>query len=142
MERGFSLAELMTVVAIIAVAAGLALPSLVNAWDALAAERAAVQVTTAFSVTRNAAVMWGARARVRFAPDTLRIDRFEDTGWVAYARWPGPAAAGVALEVSNPEVIFGPTGMGWGAANTKVILRRGSHSETITMSRVGRVKRW
>jgi len=31
---------------------------------------------------------------------------------------------------------------GMGASNTTVVLRRGSQTETITMSRVGRVKRW
>jgi hypothetical protein len=44
--------------------------------------------------------------------------------------------------VSNPLVVFGPTGMGWGVSNTRITLQRGSQVETITVSRVGRVKRW
>jgi len=48
----------------------------------------------------------------------------------------------VALEVSNPVVVFDPIGLAWGLSNTKVVLRRGVRSETITLSRLGRVKRW
>jgi hypothetical protein len=69
------------------------------------------------------------------------VDREGPLGWEPYARWPGPAAAGVALRVTNPEIVFGPLGLGWGLANTRVELRRGSQIETITTSRLGRVKR-
>jgi hypothetical protein len=48
----------------------------------------------------------------------------------------------VQLDVSNPVVVFDATGMGWGGSNTTAVLRRGSQVETITISRVGRVKRW
>jgi len=74
--------------------------------------------------------------------DSLRVDRWTDTAWATRTSWPGPAGHGVTLEVSNAEVVFGPTGMGWGVSNTKIVLRRGSHSATLTTSRLGRVKRW
>jgi hypothetical protein len=48
----------------------------------------------------------------------------------------------VALEVSNPVVVFEPIGLAWGLSNTTVVLRRGTHVATITISRLGRVKRW
>ena len=44
--------------------------------------------------------------------------------------------------MSNPEVVFGPTGLTWGVSNTKVVLRRGTQVEVLTVSSVGRVKRW
>jgi hypothetical protein len=47
----------------------------------------------------------------------------------------------VSLQVSNPVVAFSPIGVGWGASNTTITLRRGSQVETITTSRVGRVRR-
>ena len=56
--------------------------------------------------------------------------------------WPGPAARHVALEVSNPEVVFDPIGLAWGVSNTKVVFRRGTDVEMLTVSSVGRVKRW
>lgn len=129
---------MLAIVAVLVVLIG---PRLGPAFDRVATEGAARDVTTAMAVARTAAVMQGTRARLRIAADSLRVDREESAGWRLYARWPGPARAGVALTVSNPEVVFGPLGIGWGPANTRIVLRRGSQIVTITTSRLGRVKR-
>jgi prepilin-type N-terminal cleavage/methylation domain-containing protein len=142
MAKGFSLVELVFVLCIIAVLVSIGVPKLQPFLDRIAADRAAREVTTALAVARHGAVLQGMRARLTIDPDSLRIDRFERDGWIPWRRWPGPADSRVQLEVSNPVVVFGPTGMGWGVSNTKVVLRRGSQVETITVSRVGRVKRW
>lgn len=142
MRRGFSLTELVVTLAIMAVLAAVALPRFAGILDWLAVDRAARDVTSALAVARHAAVWQARRTRVLIGPDSLRVDTLGPTGWGALERWPGPRWDGIALEVSNPQVVFGPHGMGWGASNTKVVLRRGSHSETITTSRLGRVKRW
>ncbi len=142
MPKGFTLLELMVVSCIAALLTALWLPRAARLMDWLATEHAARDVTTALAVGRHGAVLQATRARVTFNNDTLRVDRFESQGWVPWWRTPGPASHGVDMEVSNPVVVFGPTGIGWGASNTKIVLRRGSQAETITMSRVGRVKRW
>ena len=142
MAKGFTLLELIVVVCIAAVLAALWIPRAARWLDWLATERAARDVTTALDVGRNGAVMQSTRARITIDPDTLRIDRLGPQGWQPWWRTPGPASHGVTLEVSNPIIVFGPTGMGWGASNTTIVLRRGSQAETITMSRVGRIKHW
>jgi Tfp pilus assembly protein FimT len=119
----------------------LVVPRLGPAFDWIATEGVARDVTTAIDVARTAAVMQGTRARLHLASDSLWIDREGPFGWEPYARWPGPAQSGVAMRVSNPELVFGPIGFGWGPANTTVVLRRGSQFATITTSRLGRVKR-
>lgn len=142
MAKGFSLIELAIVLCIIAALAAVGLPRLQPFLDRIATDRAAREVTTALAVARHGAVLQGMRARLTIAADSLRIDRLEPAGWTPWKRWPGPADLAVGIEVSNPVVVFGPTGLGWGASNTTVVLRRGSHVETITVSRLGRVKRW
>jgi len=142
MRRGFSLVELIVTMAAVAVVTAVTLPRLGGVLDWLAVDNEAVRVTTALAVTRHVAIMRGARARLVVASDSLRIDRWDDRTWIPLLRWVGPREAGVRLEVSNPEIAFGPTGIGWGASNTTVVLRRGSRFETITTSRLGRVKRW
>jgi prepilin-type N-terminal cleavage/methylation domain-containing protein len=142
MSKGFTLLELIVVVAIAAVLVAFWTPRTARLLDWMATERAVRDVTTALAVGRNGAVMQSTRARITIGTDTLRIDRFGPQGWVPWWRTPGPASHGVALEVSNPVIVFGPTGMGWGVSNTTIVLRRGSQAETITMSRVGRVKHW
>jgi prepilin-type N-terminal cleavage/methylation domain-containing protein len=142
MRRGFTLPELAVTLTVAALLLAAGLPRLSGVLDWLAADHAAHEVTSVLAVARAAAVMQGTRTRVTIAEDSLRIDRWVRAGWQPYQRRPGPQAQGVALEVSNPAVVFGPTGLGWGAANTRVVLRRGSQVETITTSRLGRVKRW
>jgi len=142
MRRGFSLVELIVTVAVVAMVTAVTLPRLAGVLDWLAVDAEAAKVTTALAVTRHVAIMRGARARLGVAVDSLRIDRWDDRDWTPLLRWPGPREAGVRLEVSNPEIVFGPTGIGWGASNTTVVLRRGSRFEMITTSRLGRVKRW
>jgi len=142
MSKGFTLLELMVVVALAAILVAIWVPRAADLMDWIETERALRDLTTALAVGRNGAVLQSTRARITLAPDTLRIDRFGAQGWEPWWRVPGPSSRGVTLVTSNPVVIFGPTGMGWGASNTTVILRRGSQAETITLSRVGRVKHW
>ena len=142
MARGFTALELLVVLFIVGVLAAVGWPRLGDALDRVAADRAAVDVTAALAVARNGAVLHSTRARLLITPDTLAVDRWEGGGWAPWWRTLGPAHHGVSLAVSNPIVTFGPTGIGWGLANTTVTLQRGSHVETITTSRVGRVKRW
>jgi prepilin-type N-terminal cleavage/methylation domain-containing protein len=142
MRRGFTLSELVVVLAILAIVMAITLPRLAGVRDWIALNTAAQDVTTAVAETRTAAVMQGSRRRLVIARDSLRVDRWSGDSWAPLERWPGPDRHGVTLEVSNPVVVFDPIGLAWGLSNTKVVLRRGVRSETITLSRLGRVKRW
>ena len=142
MRRGFTLTEMVVVLAVVALLTTFVVSRLVPLVDWIAADGAARDMTTALAVTRTAAVLRGVRARLRIAADSLRIDREGAAGWEPYARWAGPASAGVSLTVSNPEVVFSPLGIAWGLGNTRIVLRRGSQVETITTSRLGRVRRF
>jgi len=142
MRRGLTLAELMVVLAILAVVTAVTLPRLAGLRDWIAVDTAAQEVITAIAVARSAAVMQGTRSRAVIAADSLRIDRWRGDTWGDLHRWPGPGRRGVALDVSNPVIVFDPIGLAWGLSNTTVVLRRGTRVATITVSRLGRVKRW
>ncbi len=139
---GFTVLELLVVLCITGLLAAFWIPRAARLYDWIATERAVRDFTTALAVARHGAVMHATRARLTISADSLRIDRLEQQRWEPWWRRPGPASHGVALQISNPVVVFGPNGMGWGASNTKIVLRRGSQAETITLSRVGRVKHW
>jgi|SRR5689334_2217879 len=142
MRRGMTLMELAVVLTIVAIVTAITLPRLHDLLDWIAVNNAAQDVTVALSVARNTAIAQGVRERLVIAQDSLRIDRWVGDSWGPGLRWPGPDQHGVALEVSNPVVVFDPIGLAWGVSNTGVVLRRGTRSETITVSRLGRVKRW
>jgi prepilin-type N-terminal cleavage/methylation domain-containing protein len=142
MREGFTLTELAVGLLLVAILTGIGLPRLGRTLDWIAADAAARDVTTALAVTRATAAMHGIRTRLVITADSLRLDRWEEARWLPVRRWPGPASRGVTLEVSNPEVTFDPLGLGWGVSNTRVVVRRGRSSEMVTVSVVGRVKRW
>lgn len=142
MRRGVSLPELVVVLAVLAVVTAITLPRLAGLLDWIAVDAAARDVTASIAIARNAAVMKGVRSRAVIATDSLRMDRWLGDTWGPLLRWPGPSDRGVSLAVSNPAVVFDAIGLGWGVSNTKVVLRRGDRVATITVSRVGRVKRW
>jgi type IV fimbrial biogenesis protein FimT len=142
MRRGITLCELMVVLAVLAVVMAITLPRLGGLLDWIAVDTAARTITASIAVARNAAVKRGTRGRAVIASDSLRIDRWLGDSWGPLLRWPGPAEHGVSLDVSNPAVVFDAIGLGWGVSNTKIQLRRGGRVATITVSRLGRVKRW
>jgi prepilin-type N-terminal cleavage/methylation domain-containing protein len=142
MQRGYSLVELAIVLTVMGLMTALALPGWTTLLDRIAVERAATEVTTALAVARNIAVLRATRTRLTVVADSLRIDEWGDRTWQPTWRWPGPADNAVSLEVSNGTIIFGAIGIGAGFSNTTVVLRRGTQAAKITMSRVGRVKRW
>jgi len=141
-DVGFTVLELLIVICIAGLLVGFWTPRAARLMDWIATERAVRDVTTALAVARHGAVLEATRTRLTIHSDSLLIDRFEAQGWEPWWRRPGPTSHGVTLQTSNPIVVFGPTGMGWGVSNTRIVLTRGSQAETITMSRVGRVKHW
>jgi len=122
MRRGLTLAELMVVLAILAIVTAVTLPRLAGVRDWIAVDTAAHDVTAAITVARSAAISQGTRSRAMIAPDSLRIDRWQGDSWGELHRWPGPDGHGVALEVSNPVVVFDPIGLAFGLSNTTVVL--------------------
>lgn len=142
MRRGHTLLELAITVSLVGVVTAAALPRLLGWLDWIAVERSATELTSALVVARGAALTRAARTRLTIGPDSLRLDEWGDGTWVPVGRWPGPDRYSVAMTVSNPIVTFNATGVGRGAANTKVVLTRRLQIATITTSRLGRVKRW
>lgn len=141
MARGFTLLELTIVLVIAGLALAVALQPMRSALDHLAADGAAREISTLLATARHTAVAQGKRARLRVTADSLVIDTLGATGWGLHRAWPGPAHRGVVVTSSNPVVVFGPTGLAWGVSNTTIRLSRGSHVETVVVSRVGRVRR-
>src|SRR5437773_11774612 len=100
MRRGFSLAELAVVLAILGVVTAVTLPRLWGWLDWVAVDRAAVEFSTALAVARSAAVFDGSPSRLLIAAESLRIDRRAvaiggpEADWRPVASWPAPARDG------------------------------------------------
>ena len=141
MARGFTLPEIAVVTALAGFMLALALPRFGRALDHYTADAAAREITTLIATARYTAIAQGKRTRLRVNSDSLVIDTLGRVDWGLIRAWPGPGQRGVTLAASNHVVTFAPNGIPWGVANTTISLWRGSHVETVVVSRLGRVRR-
>lgn len=141
MRRGYTLVELTLVLVIAGFVLVFSLPKLRGLLDALAVDAAARDVSTALAAARQTALARGHRVRVRLATDSIWLDTLGDKDWGPYQKRTGPRERGASLSATNPVIVFAPSGVTWGVSNTSITLQRGSHVETVVVSRVGRVRR-
>lgn len=141
MRRGVTLPELAMVLTIVGLLSALAAPRAASWLDRLAVSRATGELMAFYQTARFAAIARSQRVRLELARDSLRAV-FEGPRDSIFLRWPGPAEHGVQFRATRPVIAIQPNGLGFGAANTKIVLRRGAAAESLTTSRLGRLKRW
>ena len=137
--RGHSLPELALVLAILGVVATLAMVRVGRLLDRAAVRAAAADVTALLASARDLAVAGSRLAGVRFdgARGVVTVRAGPDT----LAHRALGTLHGVRLASSRDSILYSPLGTGWGAANARIVLTRGAAAETVTVSRMGRV-RW
>ena len=139
MSAGHTLPELLIVLTITGTLTALAAPRVQQARDHAIVRDGITEIVATLRAARSAAQRRDARAVVAFdtaaAAAMLTVER--DTVLVHQFG----AELGVTLEASRDTVIYGPSGRGYGSSNTTLIVRRGSAADTVTVSRLGRVKR-
>jgi hypothetical protein len=96
------------------------------------------EIEALFSTARHAAIARGAQSvldidiargtvSVRVGGDTIKMREVS-------------RAHGVTLETTRPSITYAPTGLGYGAANLSLIVRRNRVVDTVLVSRLGRVR--
>ncbi len=140
MRRGFTLIELLIVIGIISVIAGIGVARMGPMLDRLAVARAVNRTTAFYNTGRMSAVWKGSRVRMELGTDSL-IGVFEGQTDSIFLVMSGPAGDGVQLTVSRPVVRIQPNGLGLGAANTKLVFKRGEAADSLATSRLGRLRR-
>jgi prepilin-type N-terminal cleavage/methylation domain-containing protein len=140
MRRGFSLLELVVVLGVTGTLLAIAVPPLVSWRESAAVREASWEVISFYHTARYAAMLRATRVRLEFGPDTLRAV-YEGLTDSTFLMRSGPSRLGVALTVTRPVIEIAPNGLGWGAANTTLVFRRGAAADTLTTSRLGRLRR-
>ncbi|MDH5233473.1 MAG: GspH/FimT family pseudopilin [Gemmatimonadota bacterium] len=139
MRRGFSLAEVVLVCAFIGIVAGIALPRTAALLDGVRLRQAAHEVAAAVTLARAAAIRRATYARV--VVDSVRGEVRVESGEDTLLRRDLRATHRVEIRATRDTITYAPSGMGYGVANSTVIMRLGARAETVTVSRLGRMRR-
>jgi Tfp pilus assembly protein FimT len=135
---GFTLPELVILLSMLGVLLALAAPGVRRAADAAHVRGATTETVSALAVARHVAIARGTRStlRVDTAGARLLVLAAAETVHVRDLR----RAHGIRLAATRVELRYSPNGLGYGASNTRLILRRGGSADTVIVSRLGRVR--
>lgn len=138
MRSGFSLIELVLVLAVLGLLLGIGLPRLAGAVDRIEVAAAASQIAAAHTRARMMAIS-GSRVLVLTVDSAgLSIHPRGSTANLWSDR--GPAFSSVSLTGPSRSFTFSPEGFSLGLSNATLHLRRGSATRTVVISRLGRVR--
>ena len=140
MKHGFTLAELLVAMALLAITAGLVAPRLQHPLDRLAVERAVYDFSASHLRARMLAVTRNRVTVLQLASDSVRIRVLAGSDTVSYWSRPGPTVFGVALSGPNRWLRFHPAGIGYGFSNGSWTFDRGTSHRTVVISRLGRLR--
>lgn len=138
-RSAFTLLESMIVVVLLGLLLGLAVPRLAAVRDAASVRAALTDLGSCFSFARQSAI--ARRAPVAVVFDTAAGSVALRTAGGAISHCALRAKYGIVLGANRDSAVYDARGLGHGVSNITVTIRRGAMIDTLTMSRLGRV-RW
>lgn len=139
MRRGTTLVEQLLILTLLGILAAITAGAGARLADAITVHAAARDVADLFALARDNAVASGQRTAVRLIDLSGRVVVHADTDTIA--RLDLAQRSLVHLTASRDSMAYASSGLGYGAANLRVIVSRGSAADTLTVSRLGRVRR-
>lgn len=136
--KGFTLVELLIVMLVTGIVLAIAVPRARAGVDRVVVRSAATDVRATLGLARTLALAGHAVivVDVDSASGVLRIRRGSDI----LMRRAVARAHGVELHATRDSMAYDPYGMGRGASNLSVLIRRGVVVETVFVSRMGRIR--
>lgn len=139
MRSGMTLIEVGVTVGILGVVAGLTFPRFGSYRDRVAVDAATSSTLSLIATARHAALRRAMRTAIHLDSATATV--IVVSGPDTIQRRPLREVHGVLFSTTRDSIAFAPSGLGYGAANTQIILRRGNAADTIAVSRLGRARR-
>jgi prepilin-type N-terminal cleavage/methylation domain-containing protein len=137
-RRAFTVIELTVTLVILSILSAIAIPWMGGILDRAKVRSAVVEIESLFSAARHIAIARARQATVEIDPveQSINISVGSDT---VRKREIG-AAHDVQISATRARMSYSATGMGYGAANLSVVVRRNASVDTVFVSRLGRVR--
>jgi prepilin-type N-terminal cleavage/methylation domain-containing protein len=138
-RHGTTLPELLLVLVVVGVLGSIAVVRISALRDRMGVRSATAETVATFAVARRWAVTRATRTAVSIdtTAGALTVRSYGDT--VAHRLL--ARSHGVTLASTRDSMAYAPNGLGYGASNLSIIVRRGAVADTIAVSRLGRVRR-
>ncbi|MGI8508327.1 MAG: pilus assembly FimT family protein [Gemmatimonadaceae bacterium] len=138
-RSGFTLLELMLILSVVSILSAVAVPKVGAMLDHVAVHGAVNDVAAMLDRARHTAMTRGERATVDL--DTARVSVTLSVGRDTLSWREEGALAGVRFHATRSSVTYTQLGLGFGVSNLTLVVFRGAAAETLTVSRLGRVRR-
>ena len=135
---GFTIVETTIVLAVTAALLAITLPRAARFVDRIEVRGAVSEIESLFSLARHVAIARGAQVTLDIDPANRTISIWAGAELVR-TREVG-LAHGVQLTSNRPSVTYSPIGVGYGASNLTMVVSRNRATDTIVVSRLGRVR--
>jgi len=138
MRRAFTLFEIAITLSVLAILFAAVIPRVSGLLDSIHVRGAALEIQSLFAAARHTAIARSSLTSVDVDParEIISVSVGGDTNRVHNVG----QDHGVQLSATRIHMSYAPTGMGYGAANLSVVVRRNAAVETVFVSRLGRVR--
>ena len=137
-RAGVTLLELSLVLGIIGVLLAVTVPRFAEYVDRIRVAGATREIVSTFATARQIAIARARHASVLVHADRGTIEVRCESQRVLERDL--AAAYGVTLRATRDSMAYDPIGLGYGAANLRVIVARGAARDTVVISRLGRIR--
>ncbi len=138
MRNAFTIIELTITICILGVLSAIAIPWAGELLDRVRVRGAVVEIESTFSGARHIAIARSAQTTVDI--DTVTRTIYVSVGVDTLRKREIGVDHGVQLSASRVRMSYSATGMGYGAANLSVFVRRNASVDTVFVSRLGRLR--
>ena len=138
MRHAFTIIELTVTLCILSILSAITIPWASEVLDRVKVRSAAVEIESLFSAARHIAIARAAQATVEIDPAAQSVS--VSVGGDTVRKRDIGAAHDVRLSSTRARMSYAATGMGYGAANLSVVVRRNASVDTVFVSRLGRVR--
>lgn len=138
-QKGYSLLEITVVLVLIAVLGALVAPRYADLRDGIAVRSAATDLVQTLATARRTALTRRTAVAVVFdtASGAIQVRSLGQP----IVRHALALTYGVRLAADRDSAVYDARGLGYGASNLSVIIKRGNAVDTVVLARLGRV-RW
>lgn len=139
MRTAFTIIELAITLGIASILSAMAVPRVGRIIDGIHVNGAVVEIASLFNTARHFAIARSTRTTVEIdgARRTIVVLAGEDT---IRKREIG-RVHDISISATRARMSYAATGIGYGAANLSVVVRRNSSVDTVFVSRLGRLRR-